>query len=125
MRMSGSSLAIFTKRKAKRRRRILSFTFKEPTDRRRSQILTSPSLTRAVVVAVEAAEDVADADEADVDVTGMTVDLVRIVAPVRIVDLVRIVDPERIVEMLHPAVVVEMDLAVVAVEDPVVEEAVG
>lgn len=84
-----------------------------------------------MVVAVEAAEDVADADEADVDVTGMTVDLVRIVAPVkivapvRIVDLVRIVDPERIVEMLHPAVGVEMDLAVVAVEDPVVEEAVG
>merc|ERR1712066_82368 len=93
-----------TKRKARRRKRNLSSTFKEPTDRRRSQILTSPSLMRAVVAVEDAVVD------ADVVVVAVVMDLLAIV---------RTVDPGS-VETVRPAVDVEMDPAVEAVEDLVV-----
>merc|ERR550517_1101795 len=67
-------------RRARRKRRSLSSTSSEPTDRRRSQILTSPSLTRAVVAVEDAEVDVGEvavaAEDAVVDVTDVT-DLVR------------------------------------------------
>merc|ERR550517_1171314 len=64
-------------RRARRKRRSLSSTSSEPTDRRRSQILTSPSLTRAVV----AVED-AEVDVGEIAVRTAVMDLVLAVAPV-------------------------------------------
>merc|ERR1719361_3012973 len=57
--------------------RSLSSTSSEPTDRRRSQILTSPSLTRAVVAVVDAEVDVVEvavvaAEDAGVDAKDVT-----------------------------------------------------
>ena len=70
---------------------------------------------RAVVAVEDAVVD------ADVEVVAVVMDLLAIV---RTVDLVRIVETVS-VETVRPAVDVEMDPAVEAVEDLVVEEAAG
>merc|ERR1719378_835861 len=88
------------KKRARRRKRNLSSTFKEPTGRRKSPTSTSPLLTRAA--AVEEEEDV------DVDVVAVVT-----VLPVTVMDLAKTV------ETLFPVVAVEMVPEEEAVADPV------
>merc|ERR1719361_1145754 len=103
--------------------RSLSSTSSEPTDRRRSQILTSPSLTRAVVAVEDAEVDVVEvavvaAEDAGVDAKDVT-------GPVRIAVIGT--DPVKTAAMTAAMIAVRtvaMDLVqAVAPADPGAEEA--
>jgi len=125
----------YIRRKMNRRkmmkRKIILYTYREPTGRRKL-ILTLLSLTRIVEVAVvtvvgAAVEDVEEVvvvrvDSVEIANAVRVVDSVVIVNPVKVVDSVVIVKVVRVLHHPDEEVVTEVVVAVEVIEEVVVEE---